>query len=309
MLLGIRSFDMPDEAAVLPYLNSGSIGGSAEHVFAAKYGVSFAGAFNRIDLLDLVRSVDQKALIDGHHSLPCETHNRSPDLARSMRPSNMTAISRRAALPSGSVANAARAIQHCARRNSSSASTSAGSFSCPIPRWQRSYSATLLSLGSAGWILVSASSFWAFTVLQTASCRNVSFRLRVWAACARVKYSLAHPRYTVGEGITHLEAIRFEQTRVRLCCRRGAAFPGEADHTSERQQLPSRPLGSFRARLRDVSAQVGRQMKQAAALLDIILRGLCCPVALQFCCLGPAPAFRQRKAKFAALTQTVARKP
>jgi hypothetical protein len=59
----------------------------------------------------------------------------------------MAAISRRAALLSGSAANAARAIQDCAWRNSSSASTSTGFFSCTIPRRQRSYSAALLSLG------------------------------------------------------------------------------------------------------------------------------------------------------------------
>jgi hypothetical protein len=76
----------------------------------------------------------------------------------------------------------------------------------------------------------------------------------------------------------------------------GARKRGWSD--SQESVEESRPLGSFRARLRDVSAQVGRHPKQAATLLEIILRGLCRPVALQFGCVGPPPALRQRKAVY-----------
>ena len=105
-------------------------------------------------------------------------------------------------------------------------------------------------------------------------------------------------------------ASNVSSTSSFVICAMARAKRGRSDSPKLTQKASrTRPLDSFRARLRNVSAQVGRQAKQAAAFLEIILRGLCRPVALQFCRLGPAPALCQRKAKFAVLTKPVARKP
>ena len=99
----------------------------------------------------------------------------------------------------------------------------------------------------------------------------------------------------------------FRRKFFRYGCRGTRTCSWSASQT--RGVRDCRLLSLFRAGLCNVSARAGCQPKQAATFLEVILRRLRRPVALQFGCLGPTPALRQRKTKFAVLTQTIAGKP
>src|SRR4030095_7218805 len=81
------------------------------------------------------------------------------------------------------------------------------------------------------------------------------------AACARVKYILLPTRDIRLEKASHTSKQLGSNKRGAPLLQDEERFSGSSGPRVRTAAVPSRPLGSFRACLGDVSAQVGRQSK------------------------------------------------